>query len=139
MSKLLAVFFLVSITCNVFANDELCTHPKPVHSYVKPEQLVGTWYFQRTNGSEKEWKSCEFNSNGKYSCKVNEQGSIDKSGKLLEVHSYIEDGRWILIKNRLTKESMFNIVNYSSHAFKIENENGYFEIYFKNKACVSTL
>jgi hypothetical protein len=136
---LVLVFFSLISFCSISQTQE-CKFPDVAKGRVVKTSLIGTWHYQLSNGLEKETKTCDFKADGWYSCEITEQGPIDEKGKVLEAHHHTESGRWIVWDdNKLTKESVFTIVNLSPYAFKIKNSTGYSELYYKNKECVSTL
>jgi hypothetical protein len=128
------------ISCSAVNESAIdCTLPVPNGILPSEADISGLWHYQLTDGNSKEWKSCEFKADHLYSCEIFEQGPIDSSGKLLEVDSYTQGGNWKLDGDRFTYWLPFNIVAFSKNSFQIKNDAGYSELFYKNKACASSL
>jgi len=113
----------------------------PVVNNIKPtdSDIIGKWYYQLSNENYKEWKVCHFKADHTYSCKVHEQGLIDKSKILFESELYLTSGNWKIDGETFVFWVPYKIVSFSKNSFKIQNEAGYSEMFFKNKTCVSSL
>jgi hypothetical protein len=63
---ILVIILLSSISACSSTKEELanCNIPDSNNSSIEPSELVGVWYYQLTNGTTKDWKTCHFKGQG---------------------------------------------------------------------------
>ena len=122
-------------------SEELVDCSLPVANRVQPSDndIIGLWYYQLTDGKSKKSTACNFKADHSYSCYVSELFPIEKTNYFSEHDYYIASGNWNIDKSAFVIWSPFTFVSFSENTFEIQNEEGFTEVYFKNKTCVYSL
>jgi hypothetical protein len=137
----LALFLIINLTSFNSLSEEVVDCSLPVANSKQPSDndIIGLWYYQLSNGTTKKSKACDFKADHSYLCRVSELFPIEKSNYFSEHDYFLASGNWRIDKSTFVVWAPFTFVAFSENSFEIQNEEGFTEVFFKNKACLNSL
>jgi hypothetical protein len=141
LRKTLGLLLIINLISFSSSSEEVVDCSLPVANSTQPSDndIIGTWYYQLSNEKSKEWKACEFKADHSYSCQVSELLPIEKSNYFSERDYYFASGNWRIERSTFVVWASFTFISFSENTFEIQSEEGFTEVFFKNKTCVNSL